>query len=131
MDMPSSIVLIVCKTVLVGAPDPNAAYTGHENRDWDYSGSVMHCKRIEAQLYDSAEAQGADPQPFNEQRCQRAGLTLGPTWDAAHRGSAFRFWRVACPVPVVDTETGKILAWKMPECPTKHGTVICEQDSAI
>jgi len=29
------------------------------------------------QMYDQAVNQGADPQPFNEQRCTRSGMLLG------------------------------------------------------
>ena len=132
MDLPSAIVLIVCKTVLVGEPDINASYTGHENRDWDYSGAVMHCRRIELQVFDKDELEGADPQAFTPQRCNRSIFLEGAKWDEQHRQSSqYRFWRGACPVPIVDTKTGKILSYKMPECPTKHGTVVCERDSSI
>lgn len=128
--MPAALVLIVCKTVMTGEPDPNAAFTGYENREWAYEHSMMVCRRQEVQLYDQAESMGASPQPFNEQRCQRAGIALGAAWDAGHRSSSYRFWRVACPVPIVDTRTGDIIAWKMPEC-GRRDTVICEVDTEI
>ena len=131
MDMPAAIVLIVCRTVLVGEPDINAKWTGYENRDWDYTDSVMHCRRIEVQLFDQAEAQGADAQPFNEFQCNRSIAMMGPQWNERHKSSSYRFWRGACPTPVVDTRTGKVLAWQMPACPTEHGTVICERDTPI
>ena len=51
-------------------------------------------------MYDQAVNQGADPQPFNEQRCTRSGMLLGSLWDAQH-ASSDRFWRVACPTPIV------------------------------
>lgn len=128
--MPAAVVLIVCKTVIAGPADQNAAYTGYENREWATEHSMMVCRRQEVQLFDQAEAQGADPQPFNEQRCQRSGIMLGVEWDAQHRSSSYRFWRVACPVPIVDTRTGEIIAWKMPECGHRD-TVRCEADTAI
>lgn len=128
--MPSAVVLIVCKTVVVGAPDHNASYTGYENRDWAYENSMMQCRRQEVQLYDQAAALGATAQPFNTQRCQRAGIMLGVNWDQSHKGSSYRFWRVACPVPIVNTITGEVIAWKMPECGHRD-TVVCEVDTAI
>lgn len=128
--MPAAVVLIVCKTVLLGEPDQNAAYTGYENREWATEHNMMVCRRQEVQLYDQAEAQGAAAQPFNLQRCQRSGIMLGTQWDAGHRGSSYRFWRVACPVPIVDTKTGDIISWKMPECGHRD-TVRCEVDTEI
>ncbi|MCB1443034.1 MAG: hypothetical protein KDJ72_08420 [Methyloceanibacter sp.] len=128
--MPTAVVLIVCKTVVAGPADQNAAYTGYENRQWATEHSMMVCRRQEVQLYDQAEAMGAAAQPFNQQRCQRAGISLGVNWDQAHRGSSYRFWRIACPVPIVDTKTGDIIAWKMPEC-GRRDIVVCEVDTAI
>jgi Ni/Co efflux regulator RcnB len=128
--MPAAVVLIVCKTVVAGPMDQNAAYTGYENREWATEHSMMVCRRQEVQLYDQAEAMGAAAQPFNLQRCQRSGIMLGTQWDAGHRGSSYRFWRVACPVPIVDTRTGDIIAWKMPECGHRD-TVRCEVDAEI
>jgi len=128
--MPAAVVLIVCKTVMAGPEDQNAAYTGYENREWATEHSMMVCRRQEVQLFDQAEALGAAAQPFNLQRCQRSGIMLGTEWDAGHRGSSYRFWRVACPVPIVDTRTGDIIAWKMPECGHRD-IVYCEVDAEI
>lgn len=128
--MPSAVVLIVCKTFVAGPPDHNAAYTGHQNLEWATEHSMMACRRKEVQLFDQAEAMGASAQPFNQQRCQRAGITLGVNWDATHQSSPYRFWRVACPVPIVDTRTGDVIAWKMPDCGSRD-TVRCEVDAAI
>ena len=128
--MPAAVVLIVCKTLVAGPPDPNAAYTGYENREWATEHSMMVCRRQEVPLFDMSEAQGADAQPFNTQRCWRSGLMLGSQWDAGHRGSRYRFWRVACPVPIVNTITGEVIAWKLPECGHRD-TVRCEVDTEI
>lgn len=128
--MPAAVVLIVCKTVVAGEPDVNAKWTGYENRTWAIEDGMMQCRRHEVQLYDQSEAMGAAAQPFNQQRCQRASLMLGVQWDQAHKSSSYRFWRVACPVPIVDTRTGEVIAWKMPECGHRD-TVVCEVDSAI
>ena len=132
--MPASVVLIVCKTKMLPYSTPleahNAAYTGHQNREWDTKGSKMVCRRLEVQLYDQAEASGAAPQPFNKQRCQRAGVMSGINWDRSHRSSKYRFWRSACPVPIVDTATGEVISWKMPECGSRD-IVVCTIDAAI
>jgi hypothetical protein len=131
--MPAAVVLIVCKTVMAGPVDQNAGYTGYENRQWATEGSMMVCRRQEVQLFDQAEAMGADPQPFNSQRCWRAALMLGTQWDASHKNSSWRFWRAACPVPIVRKNpdgSEDIIAWKMPDCGHRE-TVVCEVDTAI
>jgi hypothetical protein len=132
--MPAAIVLIVCKTTLIsGAADHNAAYTGWEDRKWATEHAMMVCRREEVQMYDQAEGEGADPQSFNLQRCQRSAMMLGPNWDAQHRSSSYRFWRVACPVPIVrKNQDGSedIIAWKLPDCGHRD-TVVCEVDTAI
>jgi hypothetical protein len=131
--MPAAIVLIVCKTVVAGPPDQNAEYTKAENREWATEHAMMVCRREEVQMYDRAVDGGADPQAFNAQRCQRSAMMLGPQWDASHQSSSYRFWRVACPVPIVrknDDGSEDIIAWKLPDCGHRD-TVVCEVDTAI
>jgi hypothetical protein len=131
--MPAAVVLIVCKTVIAGPADQNAAYTGYENRQWATEHSMMVCRRQEVQLFDQAAALGAQRRPFNRQQCQRSSVMLGTEWDAAHKGSAYRTWRVACPVPIVRKNpdgTEDIIAWKMPECGHRD-IVVCEVDTEI
>ena len=131
--MPAAVVLIACKTVVAGAPDPNAAYTGYQNLEWATEHAMMVCRREEVPLYDRAVDAGADPQPFTQNACWRSGIALGAQYDAAHRNSAWRFWRVACPVPIVRKNadgTEDIIAWKMPDCGHRD-TVVCEVDAAI
>ena len=128
--MPSAVVLIVCKTVIAGEPDVNSKWTGYENRAWAVEHGMMQCRRQEVELYDQSAAMGAAAQPFNQQRCQRASLMLGVQWDQSHKSSSYRFWRVACPVPIINTITGEVIAWKMPECGHRD-TVVCEVDTAI
>lgn len=58
---------------------------------------------------------------------------LGVHWDADHKGSSYRFWRVACPVPIVRKNpdgSEDIIAWKMPECGHRD-TVHYEIDTEI
>jgi hypothetical protein len=131
--MPAVIVLIVCKTAIAGPPDQNAAYTGYENLKWATEHSMMVCRRQEVQLEDSAVLRATPGMPVAAQRCQRSGIMLGSEWDAAHHGSSYRTWRVACPVPIVRKNpdgTEDIIAWKMPDCGHRD-TVVCEVDTAI
>ena len=133
MSMPPVVVLIVCKAVLSPIQSPldqhNAKYTGWQPFQWDTTNSVMHCRRHEIQMYDPAVDQGADPQPFSQFQCMTSGIMAGIEFDRRHRN--WKTWRTACPTPIVDTRTGKIIGWKPPECGGKRGTVICEQDTPI
>ena len=91
------------------------------------------CRREEGGDDDLAVDGGADRHAFNQQRCQRSAMMLGPQWDASHQASSYRFWRVACPVPIVrKNEDGSedIIAWKLPDCGHRD-TVVCEVDTAI
>lgn len=84
-------------------------------------------------MYDQAVDQGAAPQPFDQSKCQRSAMMLGPQWDAAHASSSYRFWRVACPVPIVSKQPNGqevVVGWKLPDCGHRD-TVICEVDTAI
>jgi len=131
--MPPVIVLIVCKVMFAGAPDQNAGFTGHQPLDWATEHAMMQCRRQEVAVFDKAEAAGADPQPFTTERCQRSAMLLGPQWDTQHRNSAYRFWRVGCPVPIVRKNpdgSEDIIAWKLPDCGHRE-TVVCEVDTAI
>jgi hypothetical protein len=128
--MPPVAVLIVCKTLLIGEPDLNAEFTRYQNREWLIESGMMICRRNEVSLYDSAVDMGADERPFTTLECQRSGIMLGAEWDAGHPNSQYRFWRVACPVPTVNTETGEVLSWVLPDC-GHQDTVICEKDTAI
>ena len=132
--MPAVVVLVFCKTVLNPGPvDQNASYTGYQDRSWAIEGGQMQCHRREIQLIDQAEANGADPQPFNQWRCNMAGLAMGAKFDHDHPRSPYRYFRSACPVPVIDTRTGDIIAWKIPDCGNGFGpgTMHCESDTAI
>ena len=131
--MPAAIVLIVCKTTLAAPPDSNAAYTRWEDRNWATEHSMMICRRHEVQVHDIAVDQGASPQSFNLETCQRSAIMLGSRFDAEHKNTNWRFWRVACPVPIVRQNpdgSEDIIAWKLPECGHRD-TVRCEVDSEI
>jgi len=131
--MPAVIALIVCKVAVAGPPDQNAAWTKAENLEWATEHAMMVCRRHEIQLYDQAVDHGADPQPFTPAQCQRSAAMLGPQWDAQHKSSSYRFWRVACPVPIVRRNpdgSEDIIAWKLPDCGHRD-TVRCEVDTEI
>jgi hypothetical protein len=129
--MPPVVVLVFCKVVLAGPADQNAGYTGHQNLQWDTEHSQMICRRQEIQLFDMSAAQGADPKPFSQFDCWRSGFQIGAQWDATHQTSKYRFWRTACPVKVVNSITGEVIAWKIPECGRYDGTVVCEGDITL
>ena len=134
---PAVVVLIVCKTVIAGPPDQNSDKTGWQNREWAYENSMMVCRRQEVLMYDTAEAQGADHQPFNPQLCAASAVKLWSQWDVDHRDTAWRTWRVACPVPMKQDLTGDgpspddpIVGWVLPDCGHRD-TVVCDTDSVI
>ena len=128
--MPAKVVLIVCKVVL-GSPDANTEFTHHLDSEWAIIQGQMHCKRTEVELYDPSVDAGADPQPFTQWACNQAGVRLGAQFDVDNWDQPWRFWRHACPVPTVDTQTGRVLSWTMPPCPTKDGVIVCEGDTQI
>jgi hypothetical protein len=140
IQIPPVLVLIVCKTMLAGPPDQNAAYTKWENLDWATEHSMMVCRRNEVQLYDPVEGMRLSPAddpapPLNPNfadaaQCARAGIRLATDWDEAHRNTPWRVWRVGCPAPIVDMRTGALIGYKLPECGHRD-TVICETDSVI
>lgn len=140
VQIPPILVLIVCKTVAVGAPDDNSAFTKAQNLEWATEQSMMVCRRNEVTLYDPAEGMrinaNDDPAPplnpnfAMQSQCARAGMRLAMDWDQSHKNSVWRVWRVGCPAPIVDTRTGALIGYKLPECGHRE-TVICETDSAI
>ena len=72
----------------------------------------------------------ASPVPFTQAACNRAGILQGARFDASHRDKPWRFWRFACPTPTINTETGEIVGWHLPDC-GRRDIVICETDSVI
>ncbi|MGV1014373.1 MAG: hypothetical protein ACOYB4_05325 [Methyloceanibacter sp.] len=133
ISMPAAIVLIVCKTAIAGPSDGNAAYTKVEGREWAIENSMMVCRRQVIPIHDTAADMGAKPitpNLFDRGTCARIGLPIGVEWDQQHKGSAYRFWRVGCPTPIVDLRSGRIVGYKMPECGHRD-TVRCEVDAEI
>lgn len=129
--MPPKVSVIVCRVKPIdGPPDQNAKYTGHEGLEWDYIDSMLHCRLYEIDLYDPSEAKGAEARPFNQHACQAAAISIIRAWDQAHTSSKYRAWRAGCPAPIIDRRTGRIIAWKMPDCGHRD-TVICDGPAQI
>lgn len=135
VEYPSAFVMIVCKTLSIGTLDANSDFTHWQNREWDMTEGKMHCRRIEMTVTPQNDNDG----PFNQDKCWHTALTLGPRFDTEHPNSPYRFWRVACPVKIVDvgrdglpgTADDVLIGYKLPECPTLEGKVECDQDTAI
>ena len=140
VQIPPVLVLIVCKTVIAGPADQNAAFTNYENREWATQHSMMVCRRHEIQLFDPAEGvqfgpaqaptPALNPNFALASQCARAGIRLATDWDQSHRNTPWRVWRIGCPSPIVDLRTGTVIGYKLPECGHRD-TVICETDSVI
>jgi hypothetical protein len=128
--MPPVLVMIVCKVIL-GAPDDNSQFTHWRPSTWDLADGIMHCRRQEVQLVDPDVDKGADPTPFTSQACMSASVRMAADFDIAHMDRPWRFWRAACPTPIIDGQSGDIVGWKLPECGTYGGTVDCISDTEI
>lgn len=124
--MPPVVVLIVCKVLFVGGEDENSRYTHWRNTEWAYEHSKMVCRRHEVQLFNPAD-EGAQ---FTTPACQRTIPRLAAQFDVDNAQKPWRFWRGACPVPTVNTETGEVVGWTLPDCGHRD-TVICEKDTVI
>ena len=140
--MPAVLFLVLCKTVLVGdvsdLDKSNSQFTGAESRAWKYEHSKMVCRVKKFELADSAlvEATGGHQVlavPYNINACQRAGIVEGARWNATHQGSAYRWWRTACPTPIKNfgpdgeknTPDDETIGWADPPCGHPE-TVTCE-----
>lgn len=140
MELPPYIVLIVCKVEFVGEPTENDMFTNHRETRWLIKHGKMECRRHEVQLFDPVEGMPSNPQDpnsapapgqtFNGMTCGRQGLMMGAQYDISHANDPWRTWRSACPVPQVDTTTGRVTAWIMPPC-GHADIVVCENDTPI
>lgn len=138
--IPPVLVLIVCKVAIAGPPDQNAAMTGALNLEWTTKNSMMTCRRQEMQLYDPAEglsltaggdlAAPLNPNLAESAQCARTGIAVAANWDESHHSEPWRVWRVGCPTPIVDLKSGRVIGYKMPECPHRD-IAVCETDSVI
>lgn len=139
MNIPPILVVIACKIAIAGPPDQNAQWTHVENNSWAIENSMMTCKREEIQLYDPVEGMKLHPSddpapPLNPnfalaEQCARAGIMLSKQWDDTHMNTPWRVWRIGCPAPIVDTQTGAMIGYKLPDCGHRD-TVVCLIDSA-
>ena len=136
VQIPPILVLIVCKTISAGGPDENARFTGYKDLEWATEHSMMVCRRTRCSY--SIRLRAFLTQTTSPRR--RSIPTLRQTGNAlelecrsrrigtcSHRNSGWRVWRVGCPAPIVDTRTGALIGYKLPECGHRE-TVICEVD---
>lgn len=133
IEMPAVIVIISCLATPVASTDDNDKYTGHEVTEWVYEGAKKVCRREQIQLQDPAVDQGADPQPFNQWRCNQTGVRMATDYDVSQRmhHGKYRFWRYLCPVPKVDEQTHEIVGWVIPDDCGDRATIRCETDTEI
>lgn len=135
MPMPAAVVLFVCKVAFTPyasiTDEHNAKYTGHKPFEWATEHSMMECRRLRVDLHNPDDPKAE----FTIPKCLRASWQVRMGWDKAHDNSNWRVWATACPVPIANTATGKIIDWKMPECPRVNKkdrvAVHCEVDTAI
>jgi hypothetical protein len=133
--IPPILVVIACKVVMAGNPDPNASFTHVENTVWATENSMMVCQRHEVDLYDPVEGMQLNPsdQPVpalnpnfaDHGQCARAGIALAVDWDQAHRNTPWRVWRIGCPSPIVDLRSGALAVTRTRWCarPTRRFSV--------
>ena len=137
--MPNVLVLIVCKVVLLGPIDP---HTGWQNTEFEMSDGKMHCRRIQQELYDPSVDAGADPKEFNSWACMQAAMRLGPQYDvdATNAKRPWRFYRAACPTPIMSSgpdgiegnRDDTLIGWHIPECgDVAKDRAVCDQDTEI
>lgn len=135
MPMPAVVVVIACKVAFLpyssALEHENSSFTGYKPYKWATEHSQMQCRRHEIQLYNPADPNAV----FNAHVCMKASWQIRMDWDRSHDNTNWRVWKTACPIPVINTQTGKVLAWQMPSCPRENKqdrvTVHCEQDTAI
>jgi hypothetical protein len=139
--IPPILVVIVCRVALSASPvaDSNSEFTHWQNLEWATENSMMQCRRHEVTLYDPDEGKpdaNGNPTPpleadFTQKtQCARAAMALAMDMDQKFGNRPWRVWRVGCPAPIVDTRTGALIGYKLPEC-GHQDTVHCEIDSAI
>lgn len=134
VEMPAVIVLIACLATPVGEPTENDKMTGHEETEWVLSEGKKHCRRMEVQMGDPQyESGAADFQPFNQFRCNQAGVRMMTNFDVDQRmkKGKYRAWRFLCPTPKYNGNTGEITSYQIPEDCGDRATIECEGDMEI
>ena len=123
---PTTLSIIACRTVDLtgqkGRHDPALAANGWRDLEWKINSSQeLECKREVADLLDSADmmfpnkTKPLNPDFSNWSQCAAAGMSYAARWNETHKGWAVL--AIGCPVKIIDTETGAVLAFKIPECP--------------
>lgn len=132
-DLPPWIIVISCLTQPTGTIDQNSKWTGYENREWAVVQGQLQCKAEKVDLTDESALLGAPGLAFNSHRCSVAAISYIPKWDEMNRRSDYRAWRVACPRPKVDLETGEIVGFEDPDCPppSYKDKMVCRVESEV
>ena len=125
---PTTLSIIACRTVDLtgqkGRHDPALAANGWRDLEWKINASQeLECKREVADLLDSSEmmfpnqeTKPLNPDFSNWSQCASAAMSYAAAWNEKHKGWAVL--AVGCPVKIIDTETGNVLSFKIPECPS-------------
>lgn len=139
VQVPTTVVIIGCRVDdLTGQPgrqDPNLAARGWRDLEWHFdNGLELQCKREVVPLEDSAALHDPSVTPLTPNfsafaQCASVAMSYAPRWEQANRGWAVM--AVGCPVPI--TVDGKVVAYKMPDCPSSiNGMDIkCKFDASL
>lgn len=122
---PTALAIIACRVDdLTGQPgrqDPEMAARGWRDLELHIKDGELQCKREVVDLIDQVQIIGPEhsfplsPNFSEWSQCAGVAMAYAPLWNEHHQG-----WAViaaGCPTPIVDGD-GKILSYKLPECPT-------------
>lgn len=138
----ASIVILGCRVDDITVGEPNV----HDWRDlqWHVANGELECKREVIALQDDAALNSGtgpdnpalkpmDPDFSNWAACANAALSYTPKWQEAHRGWAVI--AVGCPVPIINATDGRIIGYKLPECPSHipgtNDPISCKYDDSV
>lgn len=135
---PTSIVIVSCKVIdmtgLPGRHGVDAAGNYHEEwsaRDWrdlelyvNPRTQEYECRREVLQLEDATvfgenapeELLQLHPDFGDWAQCARVGMMQAADYNAHHPG--WGVVAVGCPTKLISNETGAVVGWQMPSCPT-------------
>jgi hypothetical protein len=149
---PTSLTLIVCRADdLTGQPgrhgvdpitgeyDPSLAAKDWKDFELHVEDGELECKRVVADLTDAAVAfddSGRLAKPLDSDfgdagECVHAAAMYGPQFEQSNKG--WVLVAAGCPAPITDP-TGKIIGWRMPECPrylSIVGNITCKFDESF
>lgn len=134
---PTALAIIACRVDdLTGQPgrhDPAMAARGWRDLEPHVVFGELQCKRYLLPLDDAAVFKGAKPLTPNFgkwDQCARVAAGMFPTQE----NNGWAPLAAGCPTPITDLETGEIVGWKLPECPSKiNGKegITCKFDESV